>query len=195
MVSNPLPEWDDVYLDLIKVIESQLGYEICGYPVGPELKPCRRIPVDDSGRCEKHGGKIDSTIKKAIINRKMKFLKCDNCDLQEHCQFFSENSICSIEVEMYNNLWSQIESAYDDIHTDPTREILTDELIRSLIRKDRAWRFENAFGMRTAEQEKITVYDKRIHEQIIKYMDKLGMPKKQKEKPKDIFKLMEEVSE
>ena len=67
MVSNIQADWDDIYLEEIDRLEKELGREICGYPT-PDCTPCIRAPIDESGRCEIHGGVAKSEIKRGIIN-------------------------------------------------------------------------------------------------------------------------------
>ncbi|RLD10985.1 MAG: hypothetical protein DRI44_04675 [Chlamydiae bacterium] len=188
MVVNPDPAWDTVYLAKIQAIEEQWAHpkgkeHICGFPTR-NGEPCKRFPVEIggkivNGRCGIHGGypKISNAVK-AIVSKKVDFMQCDTCSISQEgrCDYYRKNQTCPIEAEMYQILWDNLNAIYkfDDFPS----QVMLDSAIRDFIRRDRAWRLENAIGTMWSIKSGVSNYYERATEAIAKWFDRLGILRK-----------------
>ena len=185
MVVNPDPKWDKTYLAAIDHLEQTWaipkGWDhICGFPT-KNGTPCRNQPTDIggkivNGRCSVHGGtpKI-SNFKKAIITKKIDFMKCDTCDIASNgsCDQWRKNQSCPIEAEIYERLWDNFTTIFE--FKDFPSQVILDSIIRDFIRQDRAWRLENVIGTMWAEKSGICGYYDRATRSILSQLEKLNI--------------------
>nr|URC17164.1 MAG: hypothetical protein [Lokiarchaeota virus Ratatoskr Meg22_1012] len=192
MVVNPDESWDDAYLAKIQVIEEKWakpnGHEhICGHPTRNGT-PCKRFPTDMggkiiNGRCAIHGGyPMVSHSVKAIVTKNIDFMLCDKCaiNLEGRCEAYKKNHTCSIEAEIYQTLWQNLNAIYkfDDFPS----QVMLDSMIRDYIRRHRAWQLENVVGIEWAIKIGVANYYERATEALAKWFDRLGMIKKSDKK-------------
>lgn len=205
MVVNPKDNWDSKWLTKIDVIEKQLihkGQEhICGHPTRGGT-PCMNRPTEigdqiHNGRCSVHGGMPEiKHAKKSIVSRRIDFMYCDKCDIHTQleglgCPEYKAKSTCSIEAELYDRINKNLRTLYK--FEDYTAEVMLDSLIRDFVRRDRAWRLENAIGSLFATKARITDYYERATENVVKWFRELGLIN-DKSKGKSISDRMRDLS-
>lgn len=187
MVREPNPLWTKAYFNKIKGLEQGLRRPICGTPQ-KNGEPCQKKPITYggqivNGRCRQHGGEKPNRKYMRSIGYKtnMTFISCKVCAIQSSCdEEHKDYNSCPIEERFYKSLWERLEDEYH-ILGNPAAEFATEDLVRSFIRKERAWKFENTQSTLVYQQEQIGSYEDRLNKHIIKLFDTLKLLKKNAE--------------